>query len=890
MTEQIEMTEQIDHNERPSRQFPTGVVTIMFTDIEGSTRLSERFGKIFELAREQHNQIVRECLAMWDGYEVKYLGDGFMASFARATDAVECAIEIQRRLAQSSWPAEIGEIRVRIGLHIGEPFIGYGTGGLPDYFGPVVNRAARICDAAHGGQILISQAVYEVLQGAISSDIEIIDLKLHRLKGLERAESIFQVYHPDLPRRDFPPLRTLDFVAHNLPVQLTSFIGREKELSDLIRLLREPTTRLLTLTGPGGVGKTRLALQVAAECADEFADGVWFIRLDEVRDPEGVPSEIANALRIQLDPALPAHNQLISILPHRNLLLICDNFEQVIDAASFLGDLLRAAPKVKCIVTSRSPLHIRGERIYEVPPMPQPPPDAAPHELLLYDSVVLFIERARDVRPGWEVTAETAPVVAELCRQLEGIPLCIELAAARLRGMTPQEILKGLSHRFRLLTSRSPDLPERQRTLRGTIDWSYNLLTDEERTLLAQLSVFRGGFFMEAAEAIIGNPEVIDLILQLYDHSLLQARCVGERTRYILSEAVHEYAAEKLQLLLEDSSIYALHHRHATYFLKFAEERDGKVRTEKEAIALEEMAYEIDNFRAALGWAVIHDNYLCARLAVALNNFFERRGLWDDALFWAERGLESARKVGDQKLIAELLLNLAGVHQNRGELEKAKAEAEESLQLWECLNDIKGKAKALNLLGIVYHDIGDDDEAVRLHKEALALRQQIGDRVGEAISLHNLGYIAQYQGDFVQAEQYYQQSLIIRQQVGDQRGVAETLCNLGVIAQERLDYTAAKSRYRECLQIWHELGDRAGVAMALHNLGEVAVAEGKIDTALPLLTTAAKIFREIGSPFSAESEKIIQSLSGSPEAQPFVEKLQAAKAIPFEQVLKIAVG
>lgn len=883
------MAEQFNRPNGYLSQFPTGVVTIMFTDIEGSTQLSERFGEIFELAREQHNRIIRECFAMWGGYEVKCLGDGFMASFVRATDAVECAIEIQRRLAQSSWPAEIGEIRVRIGLHIGEPFIGYGAGGLPDYFGPVVNRAARICDAAHGGQILISQAVYEVLQGAIHGDIEIIDLKVHRLKGLERAESIFQVYHPELPRRDFPPLRTLDFVAHNLPVQLTSFVGREKELADLIRLLREPTTRVLTLTGPGGVGKTRLALQVAAECADEFADGVWFVRLEEVRDPEGVPLEIANALRIQVDPASPIRNQILAVLSHRHLLLVCDNFEQVIDAAPFIGDLLRVSPKVKCIVTSRLPLRIKGEKIYEVPPMPQPPPDATPHELSLYDSVVLFIERAKDVCPGWEITEDTAPAIAEICRQLEGIPLCIELAAARLRGMTPQEILKGLTHRFRLLASRSPDLPERQRTLRGAIDWSYDLLTDEEKTLLAQLSVFRGGFFVEAAEAITRNPDVIELVLQLYDHSLLQARYLGERTRYILSEAVREYAAEKLRLLLEDYAIYDLHYRHATYFLKFAEERDSKVRTESEAIAFEEMAYEIDNFRAALEWAVIHDSHLCARLAVALNNFFERRGLWDDALFWAGRGLESARKVEDSKLIAELLLNLAGIHQSKGNLEKAKIEAEESLQLWERLNDLKGKAKALNLLGIIYHDMGNDDEAIKSHKEALALRQQIGDRIGEAISLHNLGYIAQHQGDSVQAEQYYQQSLAIRHQVGDRRGIAESLCNLGIIAQERSDYATAKSYYRGCLQIWHELGDRAGIAMALHNLGEVAASEGKIETALPLLMTAAKIFREIGSPLSAEPEKFIQSLSESPEAQPFAEKLQAAKAMPFEQVLKIAV-
>jgi predicted ATPase/class 3 adenylate cyclase len=590
---------------------PSGEVTLAFTDIEGSSELSERYQAAFEPVREEHFRLLREAAARWNGIEVGTAGDSLVLVFAEPSDAVRWAVEAQRALLQHAWPLlpsppphpplEKGgpggvrasgvrvEPRVRIGLHTGEPFVSRRPDGAPDCFGPAVNRAARVEEAAHGGQILLSEATRAPALPALPPEIAFHNHGTHRLRGVGE-EHLWQALHPGLPR-DFPPLRTLNPERHNLPLPPTPFIGREAEIAAWHERLLRPATRLLTLTGFGGMGKTRAALHLAELCAGEFADGVWWIALEEARTAGDVIRRIVRQMRVPVQPHPATEVQLANYLSDRRLLLVLDNVEQVAGAADAIRDLLQAAPGVTCLVTTRRALDLQAEHVVELRPLPAS------------DAERLFLDRARARQVGFDLTDENAADVAELCRHLDGIPLAIELAASRIVGMTPREILHRLNERFRLLQTRAPDLPTRQRALRAAIDWSYDLLAEEDRSLFAQLAVFAGGFTMEDAEAVCEESDIFEGVMELRRHSFLRAETDPEtqQTRFLMLESLRAYAGERLREA--PNMEQQVRRRHAEHFLAYFRERLDRLRTPEEVAALRQMEANADNLRAALEWA-----------------------------------------------------------------------------------------------------------------------------------------------------------------------------------------------------------------------------------------------------------------------------------------------
>ncbi len=481
-------------------QLPAGTVTLLFSDIEGSTRLLQRLADRYAEVLREHHRLLRLAFGAWDGIEVDNQGDSFFVAFPAAADAVVAAVTAQRALAGHPWPDGVS-VRVRMGLHTGEP-INIGE----RYIGVDVHRAARVGAAAHGGQVLLSRTTADLVARALPVGVALRDLGPHRLKDLEHPEHLYQLVVEGLPA-DFPPLRTLDSRPNNLPLAPTPFVGREREVAQVVALLRHADVRLLTLTGPGGTGKTRLGQRVAAELLDDFPDGVWFVDLAPITDPALVAATIARVLGVQEGADQPLVASLIEQLREKRLLLVLDNFEQVVGAALQVAEVLAACPGLKVLVTSRVALRLSREHEYPVPPLALPDPRRLPplDRLSQYEAVRLFIERAQAVKPDFAVTNENAPAVAEICHRLDGLPLAIELAAARVKLLPPRALLARLGHRLQVLTGGARDLPARQQTLRGAIDWSYRLLAPEEQALFARLAVFVGGRTLEAAEAVCGG-------------------------------------------------------------------------------------------------------------------------------------------------------------------------------------------------------------------------------------------------------------------------------------------------------------------------------------------------------------------------------------------------
>jgi len=578
---------------------PTGTVTFLFTDLEGSSRLWEEHPEAMRGALARHDVIVREAIESHDGFVVKTTGDGFHAAFTTASDAVGAGIAAQLGLAGESW-SETGPLRVRMGVHTGAAEIRDG-----DYYGPALNRAARLAGAGHGGQVLVSGAASGLMQ---DSGVELVDLGSHRLRDLGEPERIFQVVHRGLGS-EFAPLRTLDAFASNLPLQVTTFVGRDDDVADVTEALEQ--ARVVTLTGVGGVGKTRLAIQTAAELLPRYGDGVWLCELGPLSDPGQVPDAFATTLGVQQRPEQSITESLVLALRAREMLIVLDNCEHLLDAAARLvAAIVGSCPTVRVLATSREGLGVRGERQLTVRSLD---PTA--------EAVQLFTERAEDAGGGIAPDAASGAVVEQICRRLDGIPLAIELAAARTRMMTAPEIAARLDERFRLLTGGSRTAVERQQTLRQTVDWSYDLLAPRERLILDRLGVFAGGFTLDAAEAVVGGDgvdvsEVLDGVAQLVDKSLVVADRDVNGTRYRLLETIRSYALERLA---DAGATDEIRRRHATWCGRFIAEVSDGVRGPDEAAWLERLTREVDNIRAALTWATGADD---ADLALALVGSF----------------------------------------------------------------------------------------------------------------------------------------------------------------------------------------------------------------------------------------------------------------------------
>lgn len=824
---------------------PTGTVTFLFTDIEGSTALLQYLGDTrYAEALAQHRDLLRTAFEEGGGHEVDTQGDAFFVAFGRARDAVSTALAAQLALTAHPW-AEGAPVRVRMGLHTGEPILAGGG-----YVGLDVHRAARMAAAGWGGQILLSQATRDAIEHDLQESVTLRDLGEHRLKDLQYREQIFMLVHPDLPT-DFPPLRSLETLPNNLPRQLTSFIGREREMAEVKRMLT--TTRLLTLSGAGGSGKTRLALQVAAELLEEFTNGVWLVELAALSDPALVPQAVVSALGLREEPGRPLLTTLTDYLRSKTLLLVLDNCEHLVAACAQLAEaLLRVSPNLRILATTREVLGIAGETVWRVPSLSLPDLRRLPafEQLTQYEAVRLFVERAMISRPEFALTSASAPSVAQVVHRLDGIPLAIELAAARVKVLSVDQIAGRLDDRFRLLTTGSRTALPRQQTLRAAIDWSYDLLSQQERTLLRRLSVFAGSWTLEAAETIcagdgVEEPDVLDLLMQLVDKSLVMMEEREGKVRYRLLETLRQYGGEKL---LESGEPAAVRGRHRDWYLGLAERAEPELQGRHQEVWLERLETEHDNLRAGLEWSKTEAGgaEVEARLAGALHRFWLMRGYLSEGRDWLE-GAVSRSNGAPAPARAKALYGGSALAFYQGEYGRAVALSQESLAVYRQLGDRLGVALSLNILGGVTRNQGDHARATALFEESLALSRQSDHKWALAETLNALGIVARRQGDYGRATALGEESLVLWRDLGDKRGLAASLSHLGIVARYQGNYERARTLHEEGLALRRELGDKADLATSLGSLGTVAMNLGDYERAGELFEESLTLCRELGN-------------------------------------------
>lgn len=776
------------------------------------------------------------------GHEVGTQGDSFFVVFPHARDAVAAAVAAQRAVATHPWP-DGATVKVRMGSHTGE-----GTLSGGDYVGLDVHRAARISSIGSGGQILLSQATGALVDHDLPDGVALRDLGLCRLKDLQRPEHIFQVLHPDLPS-DFPALRSLDLLPHNLPVQLTSFVGREHEMEEVKNLLK--TTHLLTLLGTGGAGKTRLALQVAAECLDSFPDGVWLVELAPITDPAIVPQTVAATLGLR-EPGRAVTESLVDFLRPRSLMLVLDNCEHVLTASAELCSLLlRHCPSLRVLATSRETLGIMGEVSYRVPTLSLPDPHhiPSPESMNQYAAIRLFVERATLYQPGFTATKGNLSAIAEICRRLDGIPLAIELAAARVKVLSVHQIAERLADRFRLLTGGAQaGLPHHQ-TLRAAMHWSFDLLPEEERALFRRLSVFVGGFTLEAAEGVCAGDgidalDVLDLLTRLVDKSLVIVEDGGGgQARYRLLETVRQYGLDRL---VESGEAEAFRGKHRDFYLRLAERAEPELHGSEQKTWLDRLDAEHDNFRASLEWSRAEGHGIEAglRLAGALWWFWEVRGYWTEGRQWLKDFLSHAE--GASAAARVKALNAAGgLAMRQGDFARAVSLAEESLILSRQLGDKRAAASCLVIIGVQACRLEDYKRAEALGGESLTLSQEAGDNWGTAWAQYILALVARAERDYDKAQALLEKTLVQMRALGHPWGIAQTLGGLGLLARDQGQIETAIPFLEESLALFRQLGDMSFVAYIGLNLGSIASGLGDYQRAGALYRGSLNLRRDL---------------------------------------------
>jgi predicted ATPase/class 3 adenylate cyclase/DNA-binding CsgD family transcriptional regulator len=867
---------------------PTAPVTFLFTDIVGSARLQQQLGDRYADVRSEYHTLLRTAVHRQGGRDAGPEGEACLFAFPRAKEALLAAIAAMRALHRFRWPA--GSVpQIRMSLLTGETV---STGS--DSTSISLDQAARISSAGHSGQILLFRSVRDLIADDLPKDTGLRDLGIRRLRDLARPQQLYQVIHPQL-QSEFPPLRSLDVLPNNLPIQLTSFIGREKEIGQVESLLSR--TRLLTLTGAGGAGKTRLALQVAAEALENFPDGVWVTDLAPLSDASLVPQAVGSALGVPEQPGRPFTATLVDALQHKSLLVVLDNCEHLQAASAQLVEtLLRECQNIRILATSRVPLGVSGETLWRVPSLALP--DARRLTSLSHvqqcEAVRLFVERTRAGQATFALTSDNASAVAQICQRLDGIPLAIELAAARTRGLAVEQIVTKLDDRFKLLTGGISSLPRHQ-TLRATMDWSYGLLGEQEQVLLRRLSVFAGGWTLEAAEAIcagggVESAEILDLLMHLVDKSLVIAETQRMEARYRLLETVRQFGQERLE---ETGESATLRRQHRDWYRDLAELGDSRLRGPEESVWLARLEVEHDNLRAALEWSKGDDGANSElRLARALEWFWYLAGHWSEGRARLEEVLARSSD-GPRALLPKVMVGAARLAYRQGDRGRAKALIDRGLALCRDLGDRGASVWFLIWLGIVAVAKGDYARAIPPLEESLALNRERGDKWWTVESLTYLGISWAMHGDHQRGWTFLLESLALSKDTGNPDNIKWSLRISALLALLEKDYMRAAAFYMETLSHCKDLSTPGVIKECLDGLAQVACGQGEYERSARLFGAAEALEETLGGVSvdwvdQGDHDRRVASTQAGLGDAAFARAWGEGRAMPLGQIVEYA--
>lgn len=810
---------------------PVGTVTFLFTDIEGSTRLWEQNPQEMRSALAKHDAILKESIESNNGQIVKTTGDGIHAVFSKAMDAINASILAQGSFQTSEFfkNSQVS-INVRMGLHTGEAELRDG-----DYFGGTLNRASRIMSIGYGGQTLISGTTLQIAQEHLPAEVSVLDLGRHQLKGLIKSERIFQISTPDL-QQEFPPLKSQSHPTNNLPAELTSLIGRERELAEAASKLEE--ARLLTLIGPGGTGKTRLSIQLGSQFLSNFEDGVWLVEFASIADPSLILQTIASTFEIGEVPGVPLNTLVHDYLREKHLLIILDNCEHLVEASAKVADeMLHVATNIKIIASSREALGINGETVYRVPSLSLPEENAVTKDAAMrFESVQLFVERASAANRKFFLTDENAASVAQICTRLDGIPLAIELAASRITVFSPEQIAKRLDHRFKLLTGGSRTALPRQQTLRALIDWSYDLLTGDERALLRRLSVFAGGWTFEAAETICNNVDMFEHLPQLINKSLVTVKNENDEPRYFLLETIRQYARDKL---LEYGEGEGTRNRHLAFYLNMAETaQPGLLKRSHELEWLTRLETEYDNIRTAIEWGLSIEPVAVMRIVYLLTFFMITKNHSGEGHHW---GVEALKQNSDRKPLnteenvykGRLLATMSVFSFSMGDNRTTRIEADQAIELLRSTNEKWSLALTLGFRASADFLTGNAEVAISASQEAIRMAEELGENYILGAVLSSASRVEAFaKGDYAKAYEVHEKACELLKEDGSRWMYAITLYGFGNIAIALKEFKTARNKFNLAMQIMHELGSKRNVTMIKSDLAHILRYEGNYPQAM----------------------------------------------------------